>query len=229
MANLLCGIISGVLPVPTFTGTQPIQLVILLGMEKLRKDYVHVLSQTNVLEERQINEYLGMNKTIDAHGRRGIVLRDTQLVQLPELAHYMAVLGRLETLCELLCLVPDLWLPFVSAAAVQQYLGPNVEGSPVGSFGALANQRLRELCVRLPARIAEEEVKDHDPVQLSRKIVRKARGVRLANAMHMSQRPIFPPCIYASEPNTLHTTGINTTSYYYTTILEITNYFGKGT
>lgn len=58
LAELLRGIIAGKMAVPTLTGTQPIEILIELGIEKLRKDYVYIFKTANIKTEEELNNLL---------------------------------------------------------------------------------------------------------------------------------------------------------------------------
>lgn len=226
VAELLRGVVAGVLAVPMFTGTQPIQLLILLGVEKLRKDYTHIFSQANVANEQQVNSYLKYGECMqegDVPVRKGVVLRDTQLVHMEQVFHEMVVLGRLETLCELLCLVPGDWLSYVSDTAVELLLGPD---SPVKSFTSLAGGRVHTLRVELPPQVVQQHVDLCMPVRVAHVLENKKADLRLVTRLQLSLQPTFPPCVcYAPPPD--NTADGKNVCYHYTSSLQITNYFNK--
>lgn len=56
LAELLRGILAGKMAVPTFTGTQPIEILIEIGIEKLRKDYVHICKFGSIVDDKKIND-----------------------------------------------------------------------------------------------------------------------------------------------------------------------------
>lgn len=225
-AGLIKGIISGVTAVPTFTGTQPFQFLILLGIEKLRKDYVHILTQANVLTEEQINSYLKFNECDkkDLGARKYVVLRETQLVDINQINLEMTVFGRLETLCELLCLVPQDWLKYVSDAAVKQFLSTDL--SPINSFTSLAANHIYELNAILPARAVLQHEAVSMPVQVTKNIESLSSHLNMLSVLHLSLRPIFPPCIY-QEDNKKDISEIKINAcYHFTTLHKTVHYFG---
>lgn len=228
MAGLLRGIIAGVLAVPTFTGTQPLQLLILLGIEKLRKDYVHIFNCANVADEQKINSYFKHDCEEEISGktgnlRKGVVLRETKLIQISKVAHAMAVLGRLETLCELLCLVPEHWLRYVGETALRQFLGPD---SPVGCFGDLAVRQLHEMNTELPQQAVQQHVGLCMPVRHTYTLESKTPGLDLTSTLQLTLRPVFPPCLVSAVSHET-TTDVKNVCYHYTSMFKITNYIGK--
>lgn len=54
MAQLLRGIMDGKMAVPTFTGTQPIEILIEMGIEKLKKDYIYICKLANIMSSKEI-------------------------------------------------------------------------------------------------------------------------------------------------------------------------------
>lgn len=78
-----------------------------------------------------------------------------QIVNLDIIENNMKVLGQLETLIEILTLIPVNWLPYVTDAGFKHFLGKN---SPITYFGILTNNKLYELVVKLPTSIVQEYI-----------------------------------------------------------------------
>lgn len=58
MAELLRAIMVGTVTIPTFTGTQAIEILIELGIEKLRKDYLHIYNLVPISDANELNELI---------------------------------------------------------------------------------------------------------------------------------------------------------------------------
>lgn len=84
-----------------------------------------------------------------------LIVPKCQIINLENAEHSMTILGQLETLIEILLLVPTDWLSYTVESAYKYFLGEN---SPIYYFGTLANNKLYELVVKLPTSLIQEQI-----------------------------------------------------------------------
>lgn len=56
MAHMIRGVKAGKIAVPLLRGTQPIEMLIDVGLEKLRKDFAYIFMQGNIVGFDEFNE-----------------------------------------------------------------------------------------------------------------------------------------------------------------------------
>ncbi|GLV45245.1 zwilch [Carabus blaptoides fortunei] len=261
MAHMIRGVKAGKMAVPLLSGTQPIEMLIDIGLEKLKKDFAYIFTHGNIVSFDELNE-LFINSELypdsdvkepETKGRKSVMpelksrkslmpeLKSRKSV-MPEMSRRqmratlyhkkpvinfeniekrMKLLGQLYTTLEILILVPNNWLSFAANTVFEYFVGAE---SPLDSFVTLAQNKFYEVMIDLPINEIYKTIEGYNPNMWRFSLTTTRPLYALQSVFHLSQRSIFPPCIYKINIAEETMMESNDVYYYYTAMTHITDF-----
>lgn len=243
MAQMIRDIMARRPAMACLTGTQPIEILVDIGLQKLQKDFNYICSEFDITSAHKFNDkfktifmkYYDFNnadpsKNIDntdlfkilQTNIRNALYHKKSIINYDYLQERIKILGQLHIMLETLLLVPTQW----QSTSLQSIYEHYVENSELlfDSFATLALTKLYEVQLKLAVSEIYEYVKILNPVMWRMSLTYSKHIYSVQSVFHLAQRPIFPPALYTTDLLNGTALDANEIYYHYSRLTNVANF-----